>query len=522
MSVGSLTHWLRELSDTVFAQGAETWTDAELLQSFFTAGREAAFAALVHRHGPMVWRLCRAMIQDAQAAEDAFQATFLILVQKATSIRRPELLGNWLYGVAYRVAVRARAHAARRRAREREGPDMIPAKLEDETLRRDVQPIVHEELERLPEKYRAPLLLCYFQGKTREEAARLLRWPLGTVKGRIARATDLLRARFTRRGLVLSAAAAARVLAEPNPAEAAVPPALLQSTIQAALRAAAGTAVAGAVSAPVANLTRGVMRAMFLTKIKLTGAVMLVLLLVLVAGLLASRTPPVEAVQAETNYPTKVAEQPQEDRAKEAAAWMQSQKNIHNISYAMHEYHDVLGTFPPVAVLDKNKKPLLSWRVLLLQYLGEQALFKEFKLDEPWDSAHNKKLLAKMPRVYAPVTGKAAEPGMTYYQVFTGPGTAFEGTRGLRIWDFIDGTSNTALLIEAGEPVPWTKPADLVYDPKKPLPKLGGLFKDRIHCGLADGSVMPIRRDFVEKAMRILIVRNDGEINNFADLLVEK
>src|SRR5262249_21784915 len=216
--------------------------------------------------------------------------------------------------------------------------------------------------------------------------------------------------------------------------------------------------------------------------------------------------------------------QPAQDKGgkeTEAALRLQSQNNLKTIAIAMHDYHTVLGTFPPAAILDKNQKPLLSWRGPLLQVPGGQDLFKQFKLDEPWDSAHNKRLLAKMPKVFA-VGGRAKAPDTTYYQVFTGTGTAFEGGRGLRITDFTDGTSNTVLIIEAGEPVPWTKPADLAYDAKQPLPKLGGLFKDRIHAALANGSVLAIKKDFGEQAMRTLIVRNDGEIINFEDLLLKE
>src|SRR5262249_37168712 len=124
-------------------------------------------------------------------------------------------------------------------------------------------------------------------------------------------------------------------------------------------------------------------------------------------------------------------------------------------------------------------------------------------------------------KVFA-VGDRAKAPGTTYYQVFTGQGTAFEGVRGLRVTDFADGTSNTLLIIEAGEPVPWTKPADLAYDAKQPLPKLGGPFKDRIHAALADGSVLALKKDFGEQAMRTLIVRNDGQIINFAELLLKE
>jgi hypothetical protein len=207
----------------------------------------------------------------------------------------------------------------------------------------------------------------------------------------------------------------------------------------------------------------------------------------------------------------------------EVAARKRSVKNLQALALAMHEYHDVMGTMPPAVVVDREKKPLLSWRVLLLPHVGERDLFKQFKLDEPWDSTANKNLLERMPNIYAPVGLKTKEPFTTFYQVLHGEGAAFEGTRGAPITEFVDGTSNTVLVIEGGEAVPWTKPAELSFVAKKPLPKLGGLFKERIHCALADGSVVALRRDFDEKAMRALVGRNDGQPIDVEDLLfVEK
>jgi RNA polymerase sigma factor (sigma-70 family) len=524
MPTTNLSHWLRDLGNAVWVHGAETCSDSQLLHGFLTGAQPGAFAAVVHRHGPMVWQVCCSLVHDAQDAEDAFQATFLVLVQRAASIRRPELLGNWLYGVAYRVAVRARANAARRRARERNGVEMIAVSSEGNAGVDDLRPVVHAELQRLPQKYRAPLLLCYFQGKTSEEAARLLDWPLGTVKGRMSRARELLRGRLLRRGLVTATIAA--LVAMPTISTAAVPAALLHATINSAHLVAAGkTTLQAAVSARVVALIRGELNTMFLTKLKWSATVTLVLLLAAGTALLAYCAPsPGSAKDSGTPAPVALpaAAQPQQEKPTEAALRMQSLKNLKSIGIAMHDYHSVLGTLPPSAILDKNKKPLLSWRVLLLPYLEEQDLFKQFKLDEPWDSPHNKKLLAAMPKIYAPVGDKAKEPGLTYYQVFTGAGTAFEGERGLRVTDFLDGTSNTLLIIEAGEPVPWTKPADLVYDAKKPLPSLGGLFKDRIHCVLADGSPHTLKRDFKEQIMRWLILRNDGQALDLNDLILDK
>jgi len=184
----------------------------------------------------------------------------------------------------------------------------------------------------------------------------------------------------------------------------------------------------------------------------------------------------------------------------------------------------VLGSyeqFPPRAVTAKDGRPLLSWRVLLLPYLGEEELFQQFKLDEPWDSPHNKRLLAKMPSVYAPVR-KGKEPHSTFFQVFAGEGTIFEGTRGSRIADIRDGTAQTIIVVQAAEAVPWTKPVDLHYDAKKPISKLGGMFKDGFHFALADGTVHFAKKDFDEKTIRLAIIRNDGFGVDVRPLIADK
>src|SRR5207249_4451809 len=179
--------------------------DAQLLKRFAADHDETAFAALVQRHGPMVLGVCRRVLQDAHAAEDAFQATFLVLVRRARSIARPELLGNWLYGVAYRTAVRAKQNAARRNAYERQAMPMLTAEPTQEVARREVMAVLDEEMNRLPEKYRAPLVLCYLEGCTNEEAARQLGHPTGSMSGLLSRGRELLRKRLTRRGVLVSA-----------------------------------------------------------------------------------------------------------------------------------------------------------------------------------------------------------------------------------------------------------------------------------------------------------------------------
>ena len=188
-----------------------------------------------------------------------------------------------------------------------------------------------------------------------------------------------------------------------------------------------------------------------------------------------------------------------------------SASNLKQIGLAVHNYESTNATLPN-NILDKDGKPLLSWRVVLAPYLevadkGEGV----FKLDEPWDSEHNKKLIEKMPKVFAPVRVKAPA-GHTFYRGFVGEGTVFEAGKKLRIGDITDGLSNTALVVEAGESVPWTKPDDLPFDPKKDLPKLGGLFDGEFHVLLGDGSVRRAKKDFDAAAFRALVTRNGGEV----------
>jgi RNA polymerase sigma factor (sigma-70 family) len=255
-------------------------SDGELLEAFSARQDESAFEALVQRHGPMVLGVCQRLLHDPNDAEDAFQATFLVLVRKADSIRPPDLVGHWLYGVAYRTAMKARSLAARRRARElqvRTMPSHEPLHeplLEDRW--RELRPVLDQELNRLPAKYRAPVVLCDLEGKSRREVAQSLGLPEGTVSSRLARARQLLSRRLARQGITLSAGTLAGTLAH-GWASAALPTPLVTSTVQAALGWAGNTAAAGAVSAPAAALAEGVLQTMFLSKSKLVAALLLVI-----------------------------------------------------------------------------------------------------------------------------------------------------------------------------------------------------------------------------------------------------
>lgn len=190
----------------------------------------------------------------------------------------------------------------------------------------------------------------------------------------------------------------------------------------------------------------------------------------------------------------------------------QTLKNLRALGIAMHNYHNDYGPLPQHAIYSKDGKPLLSWRVQLLPYLEEEELYRQFKLDEPWDSDHNKKLLEKMPTIYHPVGVETKEKHATLCQVFVGKGAVFEPPKKITLRDIGlgDGTSWTFLLAEAAEAVPWTKPADMTYDPDRPLPKLGGTFKDGFHACFCDCSAYYLRHDIGERMVRQLIGWNDG------------
>ena len=268
---------LRGLNALVTAGTAAGQTDGQLLERFLVkraesagsaAAAEAAFAALVDRHGAMVWGVCRRVLRDAHEAEDAFQATFLVLVRKAGTVRVDGSVGRWLYGVAHRVARRIQSEAARRETYH----GRVAAEASDDPAeaaeRRDLGAALGEEVDGLPLKYRAPVELCYLQGMTYDQAARQLGWPVATVKSRLARGRLRLRERLGRRGLGAVAAAVATVAAE---SRAAVPPKLVGFTVRAAAGAASGVS-----PARVVDITEGVLTMMAWEKLRVVAAGVLI------------------------------------------------------------------------------------------------------------------------------------------------------------------------------------------------------------------------------------------------------
>jgi RNA polymerase sigma-70 factor (ECF subfamily) len=254
------------------AGGVHDWTDAQLMDSFLAHRDEAAFEVLVRRHGPMVLGVCRRVLRNETDAEDAFQATFLVLARKAAAVAPRSLVGNWLHGVAYHTAQRVRGMNTKRRAKERAAARAAPARDSEEAVRQ-MEALLDEELNRLPEKYRAPIVLCDLGGKAIKEAARQLGWPQGTLATRLARGRALLGQRLTRRGLACTAGGLAAALA--GQAAAGVPRLLEAATVRAASRIATGQAPTGLVSARVAALADGVVKTLLLARLQVATLVLL-------------------------------------------------------------------------------------------------------------------------------------------------------------------------------------------------------------------------------------------------------
>ena len=333
LASGSVVRQLESLFDGGSMAGL---SDRQLLERYTAGGREpageAAFAALVDRHGPMVLGVCRQLLGDLQHAEDAFQAVFVVLARKARSIRDPDLLGNWLYGVAIRTARCARQQIARRRRREESdtmsgsgpgssdlaAPTAPPA--DRPAIDREQAEAIHGEVDRLPRAFRLPVVLCYFEGLTLDDAARRLRCPAGTVRSRLARAREKLKISLARRGVALPAAGLGAILS-PRSASASISPLLCDSTTRAAIQFAAHhTAAGGALAAPAAALAQEVFRTMLLHKIKLIATSLLLMAAVATgAGWLAHSLAMKDEPRKNLTSPVARAAPHDADRTKSAA-----------------------------------------------------------------------------------------------------------------------------------------------------------------------------------------------------------
>jgi RNA polymerase sigma factor (sigma-70 family) len=374
-----------------FRVGGAAPEDAVLLERYARARDDAAFELLMWRHAAMVLRVCQDVLQDPFEAEDAFQAAFLVLARKAGSISKRASVSGWLYRVALRIALKARRKKVLRDARERGGMDSLAEHASSTPSEADIpfewRPVLHEEIGRLPAKYQSPMVLCYLQGRTHEQAALELGWAKGTVAGRLARARDLLRRRLTRRGLALSAGLGLTFLA--STASAAVPAALAQSTCKAALAFAAGN-TAG-LSPQVALWAEGAVRTMLLTKIKSVVITLIVLASVttgagaVVYGLTGwdnqdrSRNPPA----APTGDPA-----PARDPAKPADAPPTNQKKSRNILLVSQQE----GVVMLVGTEVKKGENVPPERLIPARGKGQPA----FKLLREGDQVKTGQLLVKL------------------------------------------------------------------------------------------------------------------------------
>jgi RNA polymerase sigma factor (sigma-70 family) len=316
MATAPLTAALQHIRTLAAGSAGDDASDGLLLERFIARREEVAFAGLVRRHGPMVLSVCRRVLHHAQDAEDAFQATFLVLARKAASIRKRDSLGSWLHGVAYHLAVKARDRGWRRRRHENRAGESRPGQSPAADAWRELQGILDEELRRLPEKYRAPLVLCYLQGQTHEEAALQLGWPVDTVKTRLSRARQRLRVRLSGRGLALSAGSFAVVLAA-SAAPAAVPTRLVEPTLRAALAFGVGHGGASAGTAAAVVLAQEGLKRGLLTKVTVATVLALVVTLGAGAGVVFCLRPAVPGPQPE-DEPRPAAAEPQADRGKPA------------------------------------------------------------------------------------------------------------------------------------------------------------------------------------------------------------
>ncbi len=414
---------LRQISVLLQAGALGSLPDAHLLERYMTGGNdaaEAAFATLVQRHGRMVWRVCLRVLGETHQAEDAFQATFLVLAQQARSVRRRESLASWLHGVAYRVASCSRSAGSRRkRHEERYAQCRVGTFPGERAETAELARIVHEELSRLPERLRAPIVLCDLEEVSHEQAALRLGWPVGTVKSRLSRGRDKLRSRMVRRGLAPSLAlAGVAAVEEASPATCSGP--LIHSTVQIVHRLGTGLPLAGPLSSSVILGAKEVSRAMWINKIRWAAACVLTASVVgLGTGLLRQQSEARQEQPAGSHAATATTgSKPGDD-----AIWARHAGNLKRVGLALHNYEAAEGHYPPAAITGNDGKPLLSWRVAILPYLKDydgrsrSDLYKEFHLDEPWDSPHNRPLLERMPAAYASaVAGR--QPFTTVYRGF--------------------------------------------------------------------------------------------------------
>src|SRR5262245_46069024 len=350
---------LEDVCNLVNPEETRRLIDRELLHLYLDDRSQDAFAELLRRHQRMVWTVCRGALPCREDAEDAFQATFVVLARKSGSIRKHDSLASWLHGVAHRVALRARRDVARRQARDRQASAMAQTtqRVSEKTWS-DVQAALNAEVERLPAKFKAPFVLCHLEGKSMAEAAEQLGWKAGTVSGRLAQARKLLEKGLARHGLSLAAVLMTAAIAH-DAASAAIPAQAAEAAVRAAMLIAAGHGPAPAISAKAAVLAQGVLRTMLATKVKLTLIAVALGAALLGSGVLAGLM--------------EVRGQPNPETAPEAVAELapvEGQQAGEDAKQGEDAQQTDAGHFNG-KVIGPDRKPLSGARVFIVPFHGD-------------------------------------------------------------------------------------------------------------------------------------------------------
>jgi RNA polymerase sigma factor (sigma-70 family) len=497
-------------------------SDAELIGRFIAAKDDSAFELLLRRHADLVSNVCRSILrEDFHAAEDAFQATFIVLARHASALSNCESLGAWLFSVARHAAMRVRKGRSKRAWEPLRGDIPSSESTSDASLEiAERASLLAEEVDRLPARYRIPVILCFYRGLTHVQASLELGWSIGTVASRIARAKDRLRNRLTRRGVLLGSSIASTIGVLQSHAASAC---LIRSCAPFAIDGNSSSKQLNALSNEVITTMRRIKRKWLLAA---PLAAIGISLGVVLGGSMANETPPLktsETQKVELDDPIKGLHDIFHADPKKMAGLKErskSKSNLDQIAQAIITYQTVHGHLP-TDIVDKNGKALLSWRVALLPYLEQRNIYKCFKLDEPWDSEHNARFGWIIVKLFmgGVEPNKAPIPyGLTYVKRFTGPNTLHQPGEKVDLQKMLDKEKPTLLLAEVGEPIPWTKPGDPTIVPKDP-PVWTGPYSNVVNAVFVCNNPLSIRPDIVVSHSKTVSLKPDLPGETVASLI---
>jgi RNA polymerase sigma factor (sigma-70 family) len=513
---------------------ADQTPDSELLRRFVATRDDTAFELLLRRHADLVWKVCRAVLRDdLHAAEDAFQASFIALAQQARAISQRELLAAWLFRVARHAALRTRKRSLSRSLEPLPIDVPAPASFPDISAEVAEQAaMVAEEVDRLPPRYRDPVILCFYQGYTHVQAALRLGWAVGTVASRVARAKDWLRNRLTNRGVVLSIPLGAALTV---PVEGAMNPALIRACVLATIDTTAVPVHILSISKEVLSAMRPVQPKWVFAAVLLAGGLATGAILNVGVAKPSPTAEPAEPAKVEVVDPVSApngAAQPKQPTVARAIDRAESQRYLALLAQAIRHYQTDHGHLP-TDIVDKNGKALLSWRVVILPFINQSNVYKIFKLDEPWDSDANKRGGQVLIKTFlAAIKDPPVNPdgyGLTLVKRFTGPNTLHRPGESVDLntapWDR---QGMTLLLAEVGDPIPWTKPDDPVitpaakdkpFTPKNP-PLWAGPYSNVVNVAFLDGHALSLKPDLSAETVASLIYWNDAKVLPKRDELI--